>query len=84
MNCMFDDEGKLDMAHLGGRLARFTGNDIHALKDQILAVPLKSPMDPDAIPESRKAMDDLFDYNRPAQGAGAQDDFDPRDIEQME
>ena len=83
--CMFDDDGKLDMAHLTDRLARYTENDIQALKDEILAVPLKSPMDPDAVPDFRKAMDDLFYYNRPAQGVGggAQDDYDPRNIEQM-
>ncbi|MBP5787121.1 MAG: hypothetical protein J6Y19_04845 [Kiritimatiellae bacterium] len=83
--CMFDDEGKPDMAHLTERLAKYTENDIQALKDEILAVPLKSPMDPDAVPDFRKAMDDLFYYNRPAQGSGGpQDDFDPRNIEQME
>jgi hypothetical protein len=83
--CMFDDEGKPDMAHLTERLGRFTENDIQALKDEILAVPLKSPMDPDAVPDFRKAMDDLFYYNRPAQGVGggAQDDADPRNIEYM-
>lgn len=35
--CMFDDEGKPDMAHLTERLGRFTENDIQALKDEILA-----------------------------------------------
>ena len=42
-------------------------------------------MDPDAVPDFRKAMDDLFYYNRPAQGVGggAQDDADPRNIEYM-
>ena len=83
--CMFDDKGKLDMAHLVERLGKYTDNDIQALKDEILAIPLKSPMDPDAVPDFLKAMDDLFYYNRPAQGVGggAQDDYDPRNIEQM-
>ena len=83
--CMFDENNKLDMLHLEERLARLTENDIQSLKDEILAIPLKSPTDPNAIPEFRKAMDDLFFYHRPVQGvgSGAQRGGDPRNIENM-
>ncbi|MBP5638899.1 MAG: hypothetical protein J6X55_05450 [Victivallales bacterium] len=86
LGCMFDENDKLDMTHLGERLARLTENDIQALKDEILAIPLKSPMDPNAIPEFRKGMEDLFYNNRPAQGVGssAQVGRDLRNIEIME
>ena len=86
LGCMFDEDDKLDMQHLGERLARFTENDIQSLKDEILAIPLKSPMDANAIPEFRKAMDDLFFYHRPVQGVGqgsVQGGNDPRNIEAM-
>ena len=37
--CMFDDEGKPDMAHLTERLGRFTENDIQALTRRTTPTP---------------------------------------------
>ena len=90
LSCIFTPEGKLDLNHLNERLARFTENDIQALKEQILAVPLKAPTDPNAIPDFCRAMDDLLYNTRVAQGSAqggiqgsGQGGNDPRNIEYM-
>ena len=88
--CIFSPEGELDLVNLNERLARLTENDIQALKAQILAVPLKAPTDPNAVPEFCKAMDELFYNNRVMQGnasgslqGNGQGGVDLRNIEYM-
>lgn len=90
LSCIFTPEGKLDLNHLNERLARLTENDIQALKEQILAIPLKAPTDPNAIPDFCRAMEDLFYNTRVAQGTAqggiqgsGQGGSDPRNIEYM-
>ena len=76
--CALDGQGKLDLDHVAGKLAQYPENDIQALREQILAVPLANVLDERAILDFRNAMDDMFYRNHIVQGAG---DARGRDIE---
>ena len=76
--CALDGQGKLDLDHVAGKLAQYPENDIQALREQILAVPLANVLDANAIPDFRNAMDEMFYHNHIVQGAGGARD---RDIE---
>lgn len=66
--CALDDAGKLDLEHLAEKLSKYQENELQALREQILAVPLANVRDRNAIADFRNAMDDMFYHNHIVQG----------------